>query len=291
VNLTGATAVLAATDRLQPISLDEVMNAAALQIRVDRKYLVTAEVADRALELLGERLTVLTISECRLFRYESVYFDTPHLTAYRQHAHERRRRAKVRTRAYLDSGDCLLETKVVGAHGETIKTRYPYRLEARYELDTEARALVADQVARTLSVPDLEAVVTIAYRRTTLVDRAGGSRLTCDVDLEFRSRGRTRTGPSGAVLIESKAVGAAGTDADRVLRMLGQRPISLSKYCVGMALLDPSLPANKWNRELRTYFEWQPSRPWLEDPRDRGGRVGVLMDSPRLSAAGDGAAG
>ena len=47
---------------------------------------------------------------------------------------------------------------------------------------------------------------------------------------------------------------------DRALRSLGSRPVSLSKYCVGMAVLDPRLPANRWNRELRTYFDWSPQR-------------------------------
>jgi VTC domain len=259
VTAAGRAAVLEAASRLRPMSLDAVTSAAGLQTRVDRKYLVPASVFELLVDSLADRMMVLEIGGSRLFRYESVYFDTPELMAYRQHAHGRRRRAKVRTRTYLDSGDCLLETKAVGAHGETIKTRYPHRVEARHQLDARARELVARQLGTLLVTDDLAAVVTTAYRRATLVDPTGGSRITCDVDLEFRGPGGSRPGPCDMVLIESKALGAA-TQADRALYRLGQRPVSLSKYCVGMAMLDPSLPANKWNRELRVHFGWEPSR-------------------------------
>jgi hypothetical protein len=31
--------------------------------------------------------------------------------------------------------------------------------------------------------------------------------------------------------------------------------VAVSKFCVGMAALDPTLPANKWNRILRRHFD------------------------------------
>ena len=52
---------------------------------------------------------------------------------------------------------------------------------------------------------------------------------------------RRREGPGGLVLVESKTVGVAAT-ADTVLWRLGQRPMPLSKYCIGMALMRPDLP-------------------------------------------------
>jgi hypothetical protein len=37
---------------------------------------------------------------------------------------------------------------------------------------------------------------------------------------------------------------------------MGVRPISISKYCVAVALLHRDLAANRWNRTLRTHFGW-----------------------------------
>ncbi len=84
--------------------------------------------------------------------------------------------------------------------------------------------------------------------------------MTCDVNLVFENAAGARNGPlEGVVVLESKTVGSE-SPIDHALHRLGSRPVSLSKYCVGMAVLDPGLPANRWNRELRAYFDWSPSR-------------------------------
>ena len=57
------------------------------------------------------------------------------------------------------------------------------------------------------------------------------------------------------ILVESKCSGA-GSVADAALREMGVRSISISKYCVAVALLHRTLAANKWNRTLRTHFGW-----------------------------------
>jgi len=250
----------ALTSRLRPVTLDEVLAVANLQARVDRKYVVPRECLSAVLDRVGDQFQVLEIDQLREFRYESVYFDTPELLTYYQHAHGRRRRSKIRTRAYLDSGECLLEFKRVGSRGETIKERFPYRFDSRFALDAEARALVLDRLGSTIDAPTLGPSLTTAYLRTTLVDTVRGNRMTCDVDLRFEGPAGGSYGPTqGVVVVESKSMGGDSA-ADRTLRRMGARPVSLSKYCVGMAVLDRRLPANRWNRELRTYFSWSPER-------------------------------
>lgn len=253
-----------ATSRLRSLTLEDVLATAELQTRVDRKYVVSLDTFTALFDRMGDHLSVLQIGDLRLFRYESVYFDTPELTAYRQHAQGRRRRVKIRTRAYLDSGACLLEFKSLGARGETVKERYPYLLSSRHDLDPWARALASQRLGQTISTPALREALITTYQRATLVDSTGRNRLTCDVNLRFEDRAGQRYGPlDGVVVLESKTAGS-DSPIDRALRRLGSRPLSLSKYCVGMAVLDPQLPANRWNRELRTHFGWSPQR--LQDP-------------------------
>ena len=47
---------------------------------------------------------------------------------------------------------------------------------------------------------------------------------------------------------------------DRSLWDMGIRPVSISKFGAGLAILEPSLPAAKWNRVLRHNFDWTPAR-------------------------------
>lgn len=258
--MSSPAVLAAAVSGLPPLALDDVLATAELQTRMDRKYVVPIGLFATVLEETGHDLSVLEIDGRRVFHYESVYFDTPDLTAYHQHAHGRRRRVKVRTRAYLDSGQCLLEFKSVGPRGETVKERHPLPLASRHRLDAAALALARDSVGQCIATDRLERVLTTVYRRATLVDPARGARVTCDVALEFCDGADHRAGPmEDIVVLESKSTGSE-TPIDRTLRRLGRRPVSLSKYCVGMAVLDPRLPANRWNRELRRYFDWTPRR-------------------------------
>ena len=263
--MSAERALTDATLRMRPITLEEVMATAELQTRFDRKYVVPIGVFATVVDQMSDQLSVLQIGDLRLFRYESVYFDTPELAAYHQHAHGRRRRVKVRTRAYLDSGDCVLEFKSVGGRGETIKERYPYQLASRHILDAEAHALALERLGHAIRTPALRQVLTTTYHRATMVDPTLSARVTCDVNLRFVGSAGQRHGPlEGFVVLETKTVGSE-SPIDRALRRLGSRPLSLSKYGAGMAVLDPRLPANRWNRELRAYFDWSPQRSEIHE--------------------------
>ncbi len=247
-----------AIDRLPPVSLAAVMDLAELQTRTDRKYVVGPEVLGALAEDAGSRLAVLEIDGLRAFRYESVYFDTPALDAYHAAAQGRRRRFKVRTRTYLDAGVTVLEVKVQGGRGETVKHRMPYEGADRRRLTADGAAFVFEHVGAA-GVSLLAPGLVTSYRRTTLVDPAAGMRLTCDADLVCTSAHGPSVALSGRVLLETKSLGLS-TAADRFLWSTGHRPETLSKYCLGMAALDPRLPANKWNRTLRRDFGWAPDR-------------------------------
>lgn len=64
---------------------------------------------------------------------------------------------------------------------------------------------------------------------------------------------------AGLALVETKTAGPPCA-VDRALWRLGYRPVTISKYCTGLAALAPELPANKWNRVLRRHFDWTPVR-------------------------------
>ncbi|MFC5288166.1 polyphosphate polymerase domain-containing protein [Actinokineospora guangxiensis] len=244
-----------ATGLVEPIGLAEVLETAELQTRVDRKYFVPAELFGRFTARLA--LRVLEIDGLRVFGYESVYFDTRWLTSYRNHVQRRRRRYKIRTRTYTDTGLCLFEVKLEGHRGSTVKERVPHPADQRDRITGAA----ADHLDRTLRAAyahaaptGLRKVLTTDYRRATFTLPAEGARLTCDVSLHCHDGAASVRDTGRHVLVESKS-GAGGSSADRLLRDLGVRPISMSKYCVGVAALHPGVPSNPWRRMLRQHFE------------------------------------
>jgi hypothetical protein len=217
--------------------------------------------------LLSDQMAVLDIDQRRLFRYESVYFDTPDHRLYRHHLQGRRRRYKVRSRTYLDTDDCMFEVKLKGRRSQTVKARMQYQVGDRRTITSEARGFLDDLLndEYALTAPALEPTLTTAYTRATLVDLERGARVTCDIDLVCSGRGQVAGGLGDHVLVESKSDGRNST-ADGVLRDLGLRPVRISKYCIGVALVDPTMPANPWNRTLRHYFLWESQRRDADGP-------------------------
>ncbi len=245
---------------LSSIDLPTLLAAAALQTRTDRKYLIPRTAIADMVHALEPHLVALEIDGRRQSRYESMYFDTPGLDCYLAAAHNRRRRMKVRTRTYLESGACLLEIKRVSARGQTIKERLDHPVGARHAIGPTGRAFLLERGVTAPMVDDLRVRLVTDYRRATLLDSAG-ARITLDTGLRCTAPDGTRCGLDDLVVVETKSPGPP-TGFDRALWARGIRPVPISKYGTGLAALEPSIPANKWNRTLRRHFGWLPARRW-----------------------------
>jgi hypothetical protein len=237
------------------VGLAELEERAALLSRVDRKYLLPAAAVDRLVEQLAPAAAVLDIDGCRQFRYESLYFDTPELTSFHRTAHRHRRRFKIRTRTYLDSGSCWLEVKVPGPRGSTVKYRSPHDPGRRDDVGP-GLAFVDDAFARhgftAAGRSGLRPTLRTAYLRCTLLLPGCGSRVTVDTDLRWTAGDRELRLP-GTAVVETKN-GLVASGADRELWRRGHRPVALSKYATGLAALHTDLPAAPWKRVLRQHF-------------------------------------
>lgn len=195
----------------------------------------------------------MEIDGLRSFRYRSTYFDTPDFEQYLAHRQGRRRRYKIRSRTYVDTDLCMFEIKTKGRRGTTVKHRREQPLADAHKLTPQnlefAAQVLADEYGQ--EVPQLEPALHNSYTRATLVDPVDGGRVTCDVQLRYSDAVSTVLGPD-VVVVETKSADGRGV-SDRALAALGIRPVSMSKYCLGVASLHPELPANKWSRLLKRY--------------------------------------
>lgn len=249
----------AAVAGLRPIGLEQINADAALQTRVDRKYVLSG---GQLMELMGafaHDCSVLDIDGLRNFRYHSLYHDTPERTLYRDTASRRPFRFKVRERTYVDSSTTMLEVKTKNGRGKTVKFRVdlldlgvdPTARCSGDLLTAEMRKFV-DGVVDTELTASLAPSLQVEFGRTTLLTSNGGSRCTID-------RGLTSTDLQGGVVqpefvvVETKSLGHR-SEIDRWLWSQGLRPVRLSKYCTAMSMLDSSLPSNHWHRTLHRHF-------------------------------------
>lgn len=212
------------------ITLKE-MDSVKLLDRIDIKFLTRMEQIEKLLPMAIPFYKVLTIGKSRLFGYLTEYYDTPGLTMYHDHHNGRPERFKVRTREYIESNLCFLEVKWKNNKGRVIKSRIGHNA-----LDQRAfNIFVGDHTP--YDPQTLDKVLTGRFNRLTLVDHELTERVTVDFNLSFADRS-SRISLNGLAIIEIKQDQKVNHSRMlEVLRKLAIRPSGMSKYCIGVALL------------------------------------------------------
>lgn len=256
-------------DRLPAASLADLAGEAALMTRTDRKYVVPVSSLRGLVAALGgcdPDLQALDIDRRRRHRYDSTYLDTPGLEAHRSAATRRRRRFKVRRRHYVDTGATFTEVKTRGPRGTTVKARIRRGSpdpgdDSQWHRDEDG--FVATELGRAglshVDVATLVPTLRTGYLRSTLWLPRSHARVTLDVDLSWSLPAHdTVARLPGLAIVETKT-SRAGTGVDRTLWTQGHRPVRISKYGTGLALMLPDLPVHPWHRVITGYL-----RPHLD---------------------------
>ena len=240
------------TQNLSPITLEEINEFAALQTRVDRKYIVNIETCNHLIEEVQAERKVLDIGGMRSTMYQSIYFDTPDLNLYKDAAYKRRPRFKARTRFYQQTNTAMLEVKTKDGRGKTVKKRTPYDASELGELTNDGKIFIDTVIGEPGTSHDLRATLTSQYQRTTIVDPQTSTRITCDEYLTCTDWENQSVSLSMCI-VETKSSGQPSL-FDKWLWENGNRPTRISKYCTTLAVLHPELPANKWHKTIKNYF-------------------------------------
>jgi hypothetical protein len=227
-------------DTYDPVSLDELDRRASLRKRIDHKYFVGLDDLSRLLKQLRGDYDVLEIDGRRTFEYRSVYFDTPDLTAFHDHIHDRTPRCKLRTRSYVTTGRCVFEVKVKRANGETSKRSIDHDCRAEERLDDASWALIKETLTEAgIKVPAaLEPTLVSHFHRSTLALKDEAERVTIDRDLRLSGRngGGSLVMRDDYALLETKTRDGHGR-CGRALADAGVDSVSFSKYRLGVGRL------------------------------------------------------
>jgi len=232
-------------DSLPRITLPEVLAAAPATTRIDRKYLVPTGCGEEFLGQIPASLRLLSIDGRLMTSYRSTYFDTADLLTCRAHIQGRRRRWKARSRLYVEDRLCRLELKLRDGSGLTRKLFHPTEADAYGHMNGGAAAFFATQLRAhgLLLASSLEPAVEVTYARATLADPATGTRVTIDLGVRATRGDQAVEIDLGHLVVETKGTRTPGT-ADQLLKHLGARPVSFSKYAASASLMDKRIADN-----------------------------------------------
>ncbi len=225
----------------EPISLQD-MDSVALLNRIDSKYLMDIPTLCSLLETIQTAYNVLEVDTQRFTTYDTLYFDYANSDLYLKHHNQHATRYKVRHRTYLESQLGFLELKFKTNKGRTIKKRIKDKLDVNFCNSTQSDFLFRNLGAQ---YKLLQPKINITYKRITLVSKQKAERVTIDIDLGFH----LDDGPmifNNLVVIEVKQDSKANSTIVKYLKHKHIRELSMSKYCIGMALKYPSLKHNNF---------------------------------------------
>jgi len=235
----------------------QVNELAAMQTRVDNKYIADCQTVRRFADALESDFAVLEINNRRQFTYRSCYYDDE-FRCYFDHLQQRRQRFKARTREYVDGGGLkVFEVKLKGTRGLTVKSRVDADFVIRPQIQGRYLKLLQQGYYRQYSKEldlELSPSLIVVYKRYTLVALQGGERVTIDHELSF-AEPKDGAEPvqigDGFMIIETKSEKGRGV-SDRVLKSLQlEQASSCSKYCLGLNLLGIVSKGNTFGRTLK----------------------------------------
>lgn len=228
--------------RFAPVKLEEMQDVALLR-RIDTKIVLHEAQLIRILAQLNDAYEVLEIEERRIHRYRTLYFDTPDYTLYNLHHNGHCTRYKVRARTYQDSGLAFLEVKRKTGQGLTVKDRLKIP-GISTQIGADGYAFL--ELFFPYPAGDLTPKLWNHFRRVTLVNRRSAERLTLDFGISFRAGSAEIMLPGIAIAEIKQSVHSLRSEFIVSLRALNLRPMSFSKYCVGLSLLVPHVKYNRF---------------------------------------------
>lgn len=236
---------LQAVQRFDFITLQE-MDTVKLLNRRDLKYVMHVDEANLALEQLLKHYRVLQIEDKLSTHYDTLYFDYPNFDFYIRHHNERVNRYKVRYRKYVESELVYFEIKHKDNRGWTSKERCK-RKKIHDTINEKSLDLLASKTS--LDTENLAPKLWVNYERVTLVSNTMNERLTIDFSLTYHWHER-EVAFGNLVIMEVKVGGNVHSPAVQILKDLHIREYSISKYCMGIAIIYPHLKRNNFKPKL-----------------------------------------
>lgn len=230
-------------NNFEATSLSEMDNV-KLMNRIDTKYIFHKSKLAELLQLIKADYKVLEINKQRLMGYRNNYFDTPNYRLYIAHHNGKLNRYKVRIREYVESNTLFTEVKFKNNKKKTKKKRI---LTNNFSQEENSAFLKQHSP---FYFNDLEKKIDIEFKRFTLVHKTKNERATIDLNLTF-SKNTNEITLNNTIIAEIKQESyQSDSEIIKALKKLTIREQRMSKYCIGIALLNKKIKQNNFKERI-----------------------------------------
>ncbi len=231
--------------QFNPITLKE-MDGVELMNRTDTKFVVSLGQLLSILDEVKSTYRILEVNNVRFSRYETHYYDTDEFLFYTRHHNGKKNRWKIRKRSYVDSEMNFLELKFKTNRGRTQKQRTGIP-EIGLELSGDEEKFIGRKMGLYFHfTPQIKN----NFTRLTLVEPNLPERITIDLELSFEWRNVVKE-LKQIVIVEVKQESRnRRSPFVQELKKRHVREESISKYCLGVAMLVPFVKKNNFKEKL-----------------------------------------
>lgn len=235
-----------AVQNFESISLVE-LDKHKLINRFDTKFVLHVDDIEVLVSKLQEEYSALEINDERVFQYETLYYDTADNMLYHLHHNGKLNRSKVRIRRYSSTPRVFFEVKFKSNKSKVYKSRLVGN-KIDDDLENELVQNLLEQY--NLNESELKSKLTVYYNRMTFVHKSLPVKITVDWNLYFKNCINERE-LSDIVIVEFKTEKLSdATDFIRQMKEIGIQELRVSKYCLGMMLLDSQIKRNRFKHKL-----------------------------------------
>jgi hypothetical protein len=241
-------------DGFSSITLDD-MDGVRLMKRMDTKFIFNINKLPQLLELVMPWYFIVDVDGIRQQVYETTYFDTNDYQMYTIHHNGKLNRYKIRIRKYVNTNVEFLEVKRKNNRGETIKNRIK-----KHEEGTHLNTNGSSSFIRRFSPYNhkvLKPKLGNRFIRLTLVNKDFSERITLDYDIKFTDlKYKTEASTKRLCIAEIKRNRyQRNSPFVKALNKLNIYKSGFSKYCMGLAMLNPEIKSNLFKNKIRRYIK------------------------------------
>lgn len=234
--------VLVQFDKIDLIGLEAVK----LLNRIDFKHILHTSDLNELLAHLKEDYSLLEINKLHLFDYETQYYDSPEFQLYYAHHNGRPNRFKIRRRRYVYNNQNFFEIK------HKIKGNRTHKFRVEKSGEGNSFSEIEQEMLNLTGAPNiaLQEKLKVNYSRITLAAKSANERITIDLGLSY-SNNKEQKNLNDLVIVEVKQ-GVTNRRSKIILYLKSKKkhPLSMSKYAIGIAMLESSVKKNAFKSKI-----------------------------------------
>lgn len=212
----------------------------------ESKFILGAKKLKKVLEEIKDDYYILQIKEQRIFKYTNEYYDTEDYKLYMAYHNGSGSRYLIKNNQVEGIKNSSLEIKFQSNKGEIKKKKQKTK-----GTDIENNNVKEFVQENTPFDPDiLKKMLKNKFYRIVLVHKKNNEKVTIDLDLKLSNAKNEIKLPYLAIIEVKQEKFSLYSDFILSLRKYNIQRTSLSKYCIGVALLNKDVKKNKFKSKL-----------------------------------------